>query len=803
MDENALSQFGQQLRQYRERAGLTQPELAELAGLSVDGVSALERGVRRRPYPNTVRKLADALALSSAEREGFLAAVPHAGEIPPDPDRQAGAFLSTQFPTPPTPLIGREREESDIADFLTRPEVRLLTLTGPGGVGKTRLALAVASALGQQFDGVALALLAPLNDARLVLPAIAQSLGLPRADHREAPEGFRAALGDRRLLLVLDNFEHLTDAAPAVAGLLAAGPRLTVLVTSRAALRIQGEHEFPVPPLPAPTGEAMKHSDLAAYPAVRLFVARAKAVNPAFALDEETGPAVAEICARLDGLPLAVELAAARVRVLPPQALLARMTGSHHGASAALPLLTGGPRDAPARHQTLHDAIAWSHDLLTSDEQALFRRLAVFVGGWDLEAAETVSRDGGRRTGDGINPLRPPSPVPRPPASILDGIESLTRNSLVRQDAHGGAARFTMLETIREYARGRLDASGEAIPVRHAHAACFLDLAETCEPRLRGADQQHWLDRLERDLPNLREAMHFVLATGDAEKGLRLANALQWFWWNRGYLREGKAWLTRLLALPGSGIAPSVRAKAMNGASYFASNRGDFDEAIALSTESIVTFTEAGDREGVAWSLAFLAAAHYRRGDIDLTRNVAEESLAIFRQLEQPAGIMFAISYAGLAAQHEDAARAQELLEEGVALGHQLGDRDDMSRCLIGLGFIALHSRANPEAANAYFTEAYAASLELGHPPMYELEGFAGVAAAENRPVRALHLAGAAAALREERDALPTPQLRARHEQAMTAAWAALPAAAGQAAWAEGRAMTAEQVIAYVLDETD
>ena len=348
-------------------------------------------------------------------------------------------------------------------------------------------------------------------------------------------QGLTAALRGRRLLMLLDNFEHVAEAAPILAELLAGSELLTLLVTSRAALRIRGEHEYPVPPLPVPlAGGSPTIPELQDYPAVRLFVERARAVAPEFALTATGAPAVGEICARLDGLPLALELAAARIRVLAPEAMLARLASGNTAESSSLTLLRGGPLDAPPRHQTLRDAIAWSYDLLTDDEQAIFRRLAIFAGGCSLEAATAVCQTTDSLSGD-----------------MLDRLESLVRNSLLRQHDAGGTPRFTMLETIREFARDRLNAAEEAEVIRGAHANIFLSHAEACEPWLRGLDQSAWLDRLENEIDNLREALRFFTEFRDAERGLRLASALQWFWWDRGYLREGQEWLTQAPFPPG------------------------------------------------------------------------------------------------------------------------------------------------------------------------------------------------------------------------------------------------------------
>jgi predicted ATPase/DNA-binding XRE family transcriptional regulator len=769
------SSFGQRLRQLRQRAGLTQEELAARAGLSADAIGALERGARRRPYPHTVRVLAEALALSTAERAELIAAASPAGDAPLAPAPRAS---NGQMPAPATPLIGREREERTIADLLQRRDVRLLTLTGPGGVGKTRLAIAVCAGLGDGYDGSSFVDLSAVGDAALVPSAIAHARGLREQGLRGPLESVVASLAGQRWLLLLDNFEHVAAAAPHVATLLARCPRLTLLVTSRAVLRVRGEHELAVLPFVVPeVTPTTPPAELLRYPAIRLFVARAQAVDPSFVVDKANGATIAAICHRVDGLPLAIELAAARTRILPPETLLARLDDR-------LGFLTEGPLDAPPRQRTLRDAIAWSYDLLDPAEQRLLRWLAVFPGGCSLEAAESIARSLGR--------LEP-----------LNGLESLARNSLVRR-VGAEEPRFTMLETIREFAWDQLTAAAETTAVRRAHAAYFLDLAETTAPRLRGPEQGPWLDRLDGEIDNLREAIRFCHDHGEIERGLRLASALQWFLWDRGYVREGQEWLTSLLALADASIPTSVRARAMNAASYFASDRGDYAEAIALAERGLALFRETGDREGIAWSLAFLAAAQYRGGDAVSARIQAEQSLEIFRQLGDPYGTVFATSYAGWAALglgHDETAHA--LLADGVEISRQLGDRNDLSRCLLGLGFLLIYYRGDAVAADACFRESFAVSIELGQPPIYSLEGLASVAVVRGQPARALRLAGAAAALREAHDAARFPLLRAEYERGMAAAWERVGEEAGHAAWREGRAMTPEQLAAYAVSEDD
>jgi predicted ATPase/DNA-binding CsgD family transcriptional regulator len=698
---------------------------------------------------------------------------------------------SHALPPQPTRFLGRELDIAGIQARLRQPEVRLLTLTGPGGAGKTRLALEAAACMADDFlHGVTFVDLVPVRDAALVPAVIAQALDLRDTSAGSPIVALIEALREQRLLLLLDNFEHLIAAAPAAAEIVAACPGVKLLITSRAALRVRWEQEMPVAPLPVPpVRESGVESRVPAgvtptgslrdFAAIELFVERAQAVRPGFELTADNAEDVVSICARLEGMPLAIELAAARVRILSPRALLARLTGES-GASP-LHLLTGGARDLPERQRSLRDTIAWSHDLLSGPEQALFRRLAVFAGGAALEAVEAVCG-----------------------ADALDGLASLVDKNLLRQrSGPDGEPRFGMLEIIHEFALEQLATSDEEQALRRRHAEYLLHLARTGNRALSGPEQGPWVQRLESEHHNLRAALAWALTGGEAETALRLCAALTAFWYIRGHYREGRDWCVRALAVA-AGAPAATRAAVLHGAASLADIQHDQADARRLIEASVALWREAGaNPRGLAAALALFGMLARHDGDRITARKACEEALAIYAQFPNPWGQRLALGVLGWVAEDEgDHVTAQRFLEESLVAARQGQSPTDVALQLNNLGIVALR-QGDDAQAEVRHREALLLTREVGaHEPMAcALEGLAGVIAARGRPERAARLLGAASALRAAIGSPRIAQFEEEYARLTPAVQEALGAEAFAAAIAEGRAAPLVEVLVAALTD--
>ncbi|MFN8526764.1 MAG: adenylate/guanylate cyclase domain-containing protein [Chloroflexota bacterium] len=729
---------------------------------------------------------------------------------------------ANNLPVQRSPLIGREQELADLQRMLLRDDVGLVTLTGPGGTGKTRLSLQVAADVIEQFeDGAFFVGLAPISDPSLMAPTIALALGI-ETGNRPALDSLKDYCQERRLLLILDNFEQLLAAAPIVADLLRASAGLKIVVTSRAALRIRGETEFPVPPLALPNPKMLPApTALAQFAAVALFIERATAIRPDFAVTNENAPAVAEICARLDGLPLAIELAAARIRLLTPSAMLVRL-------DRRLPLLAGGARDLPARQQTLRSAIAWSHDLLDEAERVLFRRLGVFVGGCTIEAAEAVCADVGDQ--DRI--------------SVFDGIETLVSQSLLRQEeGQDGEPRVLMLETIREFALEQLDAAGETDSLRRQHATFFLDLAERADAQLSGPQQLRWLQHLDAEHDNLRAALNWSAAQPDErELAGRLVVSLTWFWHVRGHPLEMREWPTRVLACWPDSDRSLLRGRVLTRCGMAGWQQGDFivarawfeeslaifgelgaihDRALALFflgnvvlatgeragaeacyDECLTAYRQAGHAWGIGLALQGLGLIALLRDDLEAGEAHLEASLSSMRRAQDAWGSAHALNLLGdLARRQGDYERAGIRYDEGLACFRSLGTRGPMASLLHNLGYVALY-RQDAQRAGEIFRESLSLFRDAGDKRGLAecMAGLAAVAAVGAQPERAAHLFGASEALLESIGARLSASNLDDYERNVATARKGHDASAFAVAWSAGRAMTPEQAVAHALE---
>src|SRR5215203_3827488 len=733
---------------------------------------------------------------------------------------QPSSTPSHNLPAPRSSFVGREREMEDVKRELTM--ARLLTLTGVGGSGKTRLAVEAARDLLEAYpNGVWLIELAPLSEDVLVPKAMAEALGVPERPAETLAEPLAEVLRDRQLLLILDNCEHLLEATSRLVDfLLDSCPRLRILATSREALGVEGEIRWLVPPLSVPEqGRTPSSEELEGYESVRLFVERAKGRDPSFSLSPKNALAVTEICRRLEGIPLAIELAAARVGTLSIEQISERLEGS-------LELLTRGGRTAVPRQRTLKGTLDWSHELLSEPERVLFRRLSVFAGGWTLEASEVVA------SGEGVAERE-----------VLDLLSGLVEKSLVvAKESDEGGVRYRLLEPIRQYAREKLEKSGRAGAARRRHAEFFLTLAEAGDLGLWGPDQHKWLERLKPDHDNMRAALSWASERGDVELSLQLAGSLRRFWQAQGHYSEGRGWLVETLAKDDGGSSASARAKALEALARLAGEqddldqkenaaqkglelstasgiagslvasfrdhvgdvagiRGDYARAERLYEESLSAYRKAGDKRGMAEAIGRLRNVSLFRGDYKRAKELYQEALGLSRELggaDPLGGFLMNLGYVLLL--EGDHERAMALNEEAVTLFSAQGQIHYLPVALDNLGWAALLS-GDRERAEGFFTRTLELGEELGAKSTVaeSLEGMACVAAAKGQTARSARLFGAARTLQNATVYQQALEERALREPYLTAARAQLDEAAWEAAFAEGQAMTFEEAVEYAL----
>jgi predicted ATPase/DNA-binding XRE family transcriptional regulator len=817
--------FGQKVQHYRNALDLTQAALARHVGCSASTIKKIE-GDQRRPSVSTARRLADAFQLAGDDRTAFLRAarMPVGSVSPPLPP--------TNLPSPHTSFVGRAQESEVIRSLLLDDKVRLLTLTGAGGIGKTRLALHVAADLRAAFaQGVLFVPLAALREPDHLLTAIAHTLGLRETGHQSLIEDLTTALHEQHLLLLLDNFEHLLATVPHIVTLLARTTRLKLLITSRARLNVPGEHEYPVPPLALPNLRRLPpHYVLAKVPAVALFLTRAQAVHPDFQCTEANAGTLAAICIQSDGIPLALEIAAVHTRVLAPVELLERLRDHRT-------LLVGGLRGAAERHRSVQALIAWSVDLLDTQAQALFTCLSVFVGGCTLEAAENVCTGLSSRSSASAD-----VDVAHDLAIMLVGVETLLENNLLAQEnGADGTPRLVMLEMVRAYALHQLEASGSAEIVRRRYADYYVALVEQASPALRGQEQAAWLKRLEDEYPNVRAVLAWAHQQGNGELLGRMSAAFWRFWLIRDYIREGVLWLELILTHYESSLPIGIRAQIYQGAGALVWTQGDLERAKTYFGHQLALAQAVNDTPTIAQAFNDLGLVAYSKEDYDQAVSYLEASLPLMQALEDKDGMATTLSRLGnVAAERGEYARAEQLFTQSLALSRELRDQRRIALALNSLGYI-LRRQGDPLQAIPIIEESLHVHRELGSRlgeafALLELggimlnlgaiadareylirgmtlfreigqlervveclENLADTAARELQFLWVARLGGAAAALRQRIGRPMPPYDEPDYTQTLTAAQAQVSQGAWTAAWAEGQAQPLDQMIADLL----
>jgi predicted ATPase/transcriptional regulator with XRE-family HTH domain len=766
--------FGARLRSFREAAGLSQEELAERAGLTPNAIGALERGERKRPYPHTLRALADALDLSDPDRNALVAAVGRPGSRPVT--TPAPARPESQLPAPATRLIGRAQDVDAVRSRLTSDTARVVTLSGPGGVGKTRLAIEVALACGDHFvDGVVFVPLAPVTEADQLVPTLAHALGLLEAHEQAIGDRIHAFLRDRRMLIVLDNMEHLLEGSTDVAALVEACPSVRVLVTSRSLLRVRGENVYPVEPLPSPDPWGTAHAgDVLNSPAAELFEARAREANPAFAVSEHNAASVAAICWRLGGLPLALELAAARMRSLGATELLLRLDQA---------LQADGMRDLPDRQRSLWATLDWSYGLLSPAERELFQRLSVFSGGFTLDAVEAVG------SGDAL--------------FLLD---SLVEQSLVTMTFEESGTRYDLLEPIRQYARSLLEQSGNGAAARDRHTAHFAGLARAAQSELVRRNQGRWLDRLEREHANIDAALEWLIARGDADDVSAVGWAIWLVWARRGYASEGAAWMHRALA---SGrMSSGGRARAQLVTAMLGIARGDASRIAELTVESIRLARAGNDREILAHALTLGALASLDEEGQPAGATAIADALTEALALSREIGDAFVEAHALIAHSQVDLLRcdlasAESFLADAERIARAEGNWFTLTDVLLTRARADLQF-GSTERAEPALLEGLRLCGETRDIWTAELTivGLAIVAARTGDDERAIRFFGSADALREQTGAgLSWATWRDLADEHLAIARSRVGAPMFATLWAEGRSLGLDGTMEMVLDD--